>query len=80
MKAPSDALRRLLPMAKMATGKRPGRPATGKDPTVSFRLSREKIDGLDKAAAEAGVRRSQFIRGLVEAALGDKRPNRGKAK
>ncbi|MCK1661277.1 ribbon-helix-helix domain-containing protein [Bradyrhizobium sp. 151] len=58
---------------KSVGGKRPGagRPATGKDPARTIRLSDEFIADVDKWAAEQGDQptRSEAIRQLVELGL-----------
>ena len=58
---------------KTVGGKRPGagRPATGKDPARTIRLSDEFIAEVDKWAAEQADQptRSEAIRRLVEIAL-----------
>jgi Arc/MetJ-type ribon-helix-helix transcriptional regulator len=56
---------------KKATPKRRGRPATGKDPTRTFRLSDEFIAAVDVWAAGQGdsPSRSEAIRRLVELGL-----------
>jgi hypothetical protein len=51
------------------TKKSRGRPATGVDPMVNFRLSTELIAQLDEWAEENGLNRSQALRRLVESGL-----------
>jgi hypothetical protein len=56
---------------KKVLPKRPGRPATGKDPVRTFRFSDEFMAGLDEWAARQPDQpsRSEAIRRLVEIAL-----------
>lgn len=56
---------------KTAGGKRPGagRPATGKDPVRTMRLSDEFIAKVDAWAQAHGTGRSEAIRRLVEMGL-----------
>ena len=56
---------------KRVGGKRPGagRPATGKDPSRTIRLSDEFIATVDAWAEDRGVTRSEAIRRLVELGL-----------
>ena len=56
---------------KKVTPKRPGRPATGKDPARTFRLSDEFIANVDAwaAAQDDEPGRSEAIRRLVEIGL-----------
>jgi predicted DNA-binding protein len=55
----------------MVGGKRPGagRPATGTDPSRTFRLSDEFMADLEAWASANGVTRSEAIRRLVEIGL-----------
>jgi len=55
----------------MPGGKRPGagRPATGTDPSRTFRLSDEFMADLEAWAQANGVTRSEAIRRLVEIGL-----------
>ena len=46
--------------------RRPGRPATGRDPLVALRLPAEVIARLDQMARDRGFSRSQFFRILLE--------------
>ena len=46
-----------------------GRPATGRDPPVTVRLSKEMIKVLNSRAAESKVTRAEIIRRLVELGL-----------
>jgi hypothetical protein len=59
------------PSTKKVTPKRPGRPATGKDPARTFRLSDEFIANVDAwaAAQDDEPGRSEAIRRLVEIGL-----------
>jgi hypothetical protein len=56
---------------KTVGGKRPGagRPATGKDPTRTIRLSDEFVATIDAWAEAQGATRSEAIRRLVELGL-----------
>jgi hypothetical protein len=56
---------------KKATPKRRGRPATGKDPTRTIRLSDDFIAQVDAWAAQQAEKpgRSEAIRRLVEIGL-----------
>ena len=56
---------------KTVGGKRPGagRPATGKDPTRTFRLSDEFMANVDAWAEAHDITRSEAIRRLVELGL-----------
>jgi hypothetical protein len=56
---------------KTAGGKRAGagRPATGKDPVRTFRLSDDFITTVDSWAEDHGVGRAEAIRRLVEIGL-----------
>ena len=56
---------------KTVGGKRrgAGRPATGSDPSRTFRLSDEFMGNLDAWADANGVTRSEAIRRLVELGL-----------
>jgi hypothetical protein len=53
-------------MVPVIPKKRPGRPATGRDPLVAFRLPAEVIDRLDQMARDRGVSRSHFFRTLLD--------------
>jgi hypothetical protein len=61
----------MKPSIKKATPKRRGRPATGKTPTRTLRLTDEFIANVDAwaAAQPAGPGRSEAIRRLVELGL-----------
>ena len=50
--------------------KRPGRPATGRDPSVTVRIPAEILKQSDLWASANGVGRSEAIRRLVEIGLG----------
>jgi hypothetical protein len=54
---------------KKAIPKRRGRPATGKDPSRTFRLSDEFMANLEAWAVANDVGRSEAIRRLVELGL-----------
>ena len=54
---------------KVHPKKRRGRPATGKDPLVSARLSQSVIDQVEEWAAANAASRSEAIRRLVELGL-----------
>lgn len=60
---------------KKVIPKRPGRPATGKDPVRTFRLSDEFMGKVDAWAArqDDAPGRSEAIRRLVEIGLNTKR-------
>jgi predicted DNA-binding protein len=49
--------------------KKRGRPATGKDPLVAFRLPPEMIEAIDSWAAGNGKSRSEAMRQLIELGL-----------
>jgi hypothetical protein len=49
----------------------PGHTEPGKAPLVFVRMPRQTIDRLDAAAERCGMRRSQYLRALVDAALAD---------
>jgi ribbon-helix-helix CopG family protein len=51
--------------------KKPGRPATGRDPAVTIRLPEKVLDDVETWAAKQGgdLNRSQAIRRLVELGL-----------
>jgi hypothetical protein len=53
-----------------------GRPATGKDPLIAFRLPEAEIVRLDRWAEDNGHSRSEAVRRLIDFALatiGDQR-------
>jgi hypothetical protein len=53
-----------------ANKNRPGRPATGHDPTVAFRLPKAVIAKVEKWAKTNGVeKRSEAMRALIERGL-----------
>jgi hypothetical protein len=54
---------------KVMPKKRRGRPATGKDPQVVFRMPATLISSVDKWAAERDISRSEAMRLLLEMAL-----------
>jgi hypothetical protein len=54
---------------KRKTKKARGRPATGVDPLVNFRLPVARISDLDEWAKEEGLTRSAALRHLVERGL-----------
>jgi Arc/MetJ-type ribon-helix-helix transcriptional regulator len=59
-------------MAKLIKGrpkKQRGRPATGKDPSVSARLPQLLINAIETWADENGSSRSEAIRRLIERGL-----------
>jgi hypothetical protein len=49
--------------------KRPGRPATGRDPSITVRIPAEILRQSDLWASAIGVGRSEAIRRLVELGL-----------
>jgi hypothetical protein len=51
------------------TPKKKGRPATGKDPVLTFRSPPELTAQIEVYAADAGLPRSAAIRRLVEMGL-----------
>jgi hypothetical protein len=52
---------------KVTTKKRGrGRPATGKDPLIAFRLAKDGIARVDRWAAANGYTRSEAIRVLID--------------
>ena len=52
--------------------KRPGRPATGRDPLIGVRLPPDMIQAIDAWATARAVNRSEAVRRLIAAALADK--------
>jgi hypothetical protein len=52
--------------------KKPGRPATGKDPLIALRVPEETICAIDQWGG-ARVSRSEAIRTLIEIGLASKR-------
>jgi hypothetical protein len=56
----------------------PGRPATGRDPTLGGRVPAELIAAVDDYAAKAGINRSDAMRRLLEAGL-KRRPKPAKS-
>lgn len=59
---------------KVMPKKRPGRPATGKDPQVVVRMPAELIAEVDAWGAANAAMRSEAIRRLVEIGLGKSPP------
>jgi hypothetical protein len=61
-------------MAKSITAKPkkrgPGRPATGRDPMIGFRASKELTTKIDTWGKANDVDRSEAMRRLIEAGLG----------
>ena len=49
--------------------RRPGRPATGRQPLLAFRLPSEVIDYIDRTGADRGMHRSAFVRFLLNEGL-----------
>jgi hypothetical protein len=49
--------------------KKPGRPATGVDPLIGFRLPLETVGQLDRLARQDEVSRSEAIRRLIDLGL-----------
>jgi predicted DNA-binding protein len=56
-------------MSITETPKKRGRPATGRDPTYTVRLSDETVARIDAWAAARGVNRAEAIRAMIEATL-----------
>lgn len=56
-------------MSIKATPKKRGRPATGKDPTITLRLSVHVLKALEMWAASQGTTRSVLIRELINAEI-----------
>jgi Ribbon-helix-helix protein, copG family len=54
---------------KTVTPKRRGRPATGRDPHVAFRIPGEMIAEINQWAKEQGLSRSEALRRLLDAGL-----------
>jgi hypothetical protein len=52
--------------------KKRGRPATGKDPLIAFRLPPAMIDSIRRFAGKEGVSRSKALRILIERGLAAK--------
>jgi hypothetical protein len=57
------------------TPKRRGRPATGRDPTLTVRFPPELLARVEAWADEQGTDRSSAIRRLVHDALDSKQPD-----
>jgi predicted DNA binding CopG/RHH family protein len=53
--------------------KKVGRPATGRDPTITVRLPSEMIEQIEQEAALQKTGRSQVIREALQKGLGRKR-------
>lgn len=49
--------------------RKPGRPATGRDPHVPLRLPQRLLDDIDRWRADSGMTRSAAIRHLIMFAL-----------
>jgi hypothetical protein len=60
------------PAPKAAVKRRPGRPATGRDPVVGGRVPQETIEAMDAWAKANGLTRSKALGPLLAAGL--KRP------
>jgi hypothetical protein len=58
--------------SKVMSKRKPGRPATGRDPLIALRVPRETIRAIDKWGGER-VSRSEAIRTLIEIGLASKR-------
>ena len=56
-------------LKKAVPKRRPGRPATGRDPLTALRLPAETTAAIDAWAEEAGTSRSGAIRQWIEAGL-----------
>jgi hypothetical protein len=54
---------------KAAPGRRPGRPATGKDPLISLRIPEEIREEVTAWGIQRGMNRSKAIRALIEIGL-----------
>lgn len=52
-----------------ATPKKRGRPATGRDPTITVRLPPLVVQQIEDWAAARGLTRSEAIRAMIEATL-----------
>lgn len=59
----------LMGMAIRVIPKKRGRPATGKDPLVSFRFPADLLAALDERAQAQGLSRSQLVRQMLLDAL-----------
>jgi hypothetical protein len=60
--------------------KKRGRPATGRDPLVTTRMSVELIRSIDNWATGNNITRSEAMRRLVELSLAAPAPKRKRAK
>jgi len=58
--------------SKVMSKRKPGRPATGKDPLIALRVPAGTIHAIDKWGGER-VSRSEAIRTLIEIGLASKR-------
>lgn len=56
-------------MSISVTPKKRGRPATGRDPTITVRLPPIVVQQIDDWAEARGVSRSEAIRAMIMAAL-----------
>ena len=56
---------RVIPKKKRGRG----RPATGRDPVTTMRLSNELREAIDRWAGEKDMSRSEAIRALIEQGL-----------
>lgn len=56
-------------MSITVTPKRRGRPATGRDPTITIRLPPEVVEKIEVWASARGMSRSEAIRAMILAAL-----------
>jgi len=54
---------------RVAPKRKPGRPATGRDPVISGRVPPELIKEMDAWAKQAGLTRSEALGRLIEAGL-----------
>jgi hypothetical protein len=57
---------------RVLSKRKPGHPATGKDPIIALRVPADTIRAIDKWGGE-GVSRSEPIRTLIEIGLASKR-------
>jgi hypothetical protein len=62
-------MKKAIPKLSKVEKKRPGRPATGRDPTFALRLPRALIERVDDWAKKNGVSRSAAIRAFIEKGL-----------
>jgi hypothetical protein len=54
---------------KAAPKRKPGRPATGRDPVTALRLPPVLLEQIDSWASERDISRSDAMRQLIEAGL-----------